>query len=145
MDSDYSPAGKLYTVEEFATTWNVPASDTTHWYDVVLFDGTVIKINAKAMPDLQIVADQLYPAIPYVISRHDASDQYGNAERNATEKRVFAVGRYAVTSWGGGGVTKTLTPVTPRTDNKALTLGQAVDTSSDTATLAEFFFTGPVS
>ena len=142
LDSDYSPAGKLYTVEEFATTWNVPASDTTHWYDVVLFDGTVIKINAKAMPDLQIVADQPYPAIPYVISRHDASDQYGNAERNATEKRVFAVGRYAVTSWGGGGVTETLSPVTPRTDNKALTLGQAVDTSSNTATLGQFYFTG---
>ena len=65
----------------------MPVSDTTDWYDVVMFDGQTIKVNAKAMPTLGIVANQAFQAIPYVINRNDASDQYGNAERNATERR----------------------------------------------------------
>jgi hypothetical protein len=142
LDANYQPAVNTYSVQDFATSWNVPAADDTDWYDVVLFDGSTIKVNAKAMPALGITANHGYPAIPYVINRETAEDQYGNAERNTTEKRVFAVGRYSVTSWGGGGVTETLTPTAPRTEDRAMTIGQRVDPSTDTATLAHLYYTG---
>ena len=99
LDANYQPAVNTYSVQDFATSWNVPTDDDTYWYDVVLFDGSTIKVNAKAMPTLGITANHGYSAIPYVINRETAEDQYGNAERNTTEKRVFAVGRYSVTSW----------------------------------------------
>ncbi|MCA9368518.1 hypothetical protein KC887_09800, partial [Candidatus Kaiserbacteria bacterium] len=92
------------------------------------------------MPTLGIVANQAFQAIPYVINRNDASDQYGNAERNATEKRVFAVGRSDVQSWGGSGVIETLTPTDARTEDRAMTIGQRVDFSTDTAWLGQLFY-----
>lgn len=142
LKSPYLPASNSYSVQDFGTTWNVAPADTTHWYDVVLFDGTTIKVNSKAMPSLRITANHGFPAIPYVINRDTADDQYGNSERNATEKRVFAVGRYAVKSWGGGGIVDTLSPTTPRTDDKSLTLGQRIDEASDSAWLGQLYFTG---
>lgn len=140
LDANYTPALNTYSVQDFATSWNVPVSDTTDWYDVVMFDGQTIKVNAKAMPTLGIVANQAFQAIPYVINRNDASDQYGNAERNATEKRVFAVGRSDVQSWGGSGVIETLTPTDARTEDRAMTIGQRVDFSTDTAWLGQLFY-----
>ncbi|MBK8117511.1 MAG: hypothetical protein IPK44_24810 [Candidatus Accumulibacter sp.] len=88
------------------------------------------------MPTLRITANHGYEAIPHAIN-YTVGDQYGNAERNTTEKRVFAVGRYSVTSWGGGGVTETLTPTEPRTESRALTIGQRID--GDTAYLGELY------
>ncbi|MCA9368362.1 hypothetical protein KC887_08995, partial [Candidatus Kaiserbacteria bacterium] len=76
-------------------------------------------------------------AIPYVINRNDASDQYGNAERNATERRVFAVGRYDVKAWGGSGVTETLTPTAPRSESRAMTIGQRTDRATNKAWLGQ--------
>ena len=140
LDANYTPALNTYSVQDFATSWNVPVSDTTDWYDVVMFDGQTIKVNAMAMPTLGIVANQAFQAIPYVINRNDASDQYGNAERNATEKRVFAVGRSDVQSWGGSGVIETLTPTDARTEDRAMTVGQRVDFSTDTAWLGQLFY-----
>ncbi len=142
LEANYQLAVNTYSVQDFATSWNVPADDDTDWYDVVLFDGSTIKVNAKAMPALGITANHGYPAIPYVINRETAEDQYGNAERNTTEKRVFAVGRYSVTSWGGGGVTETLTPTSPRTEDRAMTIGQLIDITADKATLAQLYYTG---
>lgn len=139
LDANYQPAVNTYSVQDFATTWNVPSADDTDWYDVVLFDGSTIKVNAKAMPTLGITANHGYPAIPYVINRETAEDQYGNAERNTTEKRVFAVGRYSVTSWGGSGVTETLTPTAPRTEDRALTIGQRVDHATNKAWLGQLY------
>jgi len=139
LQSPYTPASNSYAVLDFGTTWNVAPADDTDWYDVVLFDGTTIKINSKAMPSLRIAADHGFPAIPYVINRVDASDQYGNAERNDTEKRVFAVGRYSVKSWGGGGAVETLTPTGPRTENRCLTIGQRIDRSTHTAWLGQLY------
>lgn len=128
LKTPYTPAAKLYEVQDFLTE--------STWYDVVLFDGSTIKVNAKAMPTLRITANHGYEAIPHVIN-YTVGDQYGNAERNTTEKRVFAVGRYSVTSWGGGGVTETLTPTEPRTESRALTIGQRID--GDTAYLGELY------
>ena len=54
LKSPFAPAAKPYYVSDIATTWNVPAGDDTEWCDVALFDGTTIKINAKAMPVLRI-------------------------------------------------------------------------------------------
>jgi len=137
----YTPALNTYTVQDFATAWNVPPGDTTRWCDTVLFDGTTIKINDKAMTALRITPNHSFPAIPYVINRNDASDQYGNVERNATEKRVFAVGRYSVQSWGGSGAVETLTPNAPRTDHKAMTLGQR-SSYDDKAYLWQMYYVG---
>ena len=139
LDANYQPAVNTYSVQDFATSWNVPTDDDTDWYDVVLFDGSTIKVNAKAMPALGITANHGYPAVPYVINRETAEDQYGNAERNTTEKRVFAVGRYSVTSWGGGGVTETLTPTAPRTEDRAMTIGQRVDHATNKAWLGQLY------
>lgn len=142
LQSPYLPASNSYSVQDFWTTWNVAPADTTHWYDVVLFDGTTIKVNSKAMPSIRITADHSFPAIPYVINRGTSDDQYGNAERNTTEKRVFAVGRFSVKSWGGSGVVETLTPTTPRSDNKAMTIGPWVDSADDTAWIGQLYYTG---
>ncbi len=139
LNANYTMATNTYTVMDFATAWNVPTGDDTDWYDVVLFDGTTIKVNAKAMPTLLITANHGYPAIPYVINRETAEDQYGNAERNATEKRVFAVGRSDVKAWGGGGVVETLTPTAPRSEDRALTIGQRIDAATDTAWLGQLY------
>lgn len=141
LKSPYLPASNSYSVQDFGTSWNVAPADTTHWYDVVLFDGTTIKVNSKAMPSLRITANHGFTAIPYVINRDTSDDQYGNAERNTTEKRVFAVGRFSVKSWGGGGVVETLTPSSPREEYKAMTLGQVVS-SDDVAHLWQMYYTG---
>ena len=111
-----------YSVRDFATGGMCPCPDTTDWYDVVMFDGQTIKVNAMAMPTLGIVANQAFQAIPYVINRNDASDRYGNAE-NATEKRKVFAGRSDVRSWGGSGVIETLNRLTctedPNNDGRA--------------------------
>ncbi len=141
LKSPYLPASNSYSVQDFGTSWNVAPADTTHWYDVVLFDGTTIKVNSKAMPSLRITANHGFPAIPYVINRETSDDQYGNSERNTTEKRVFAVGRFSVKSWGGGGVVETLSPSAPRTDHKAMTLGQ-LSSSDDKAHMWQMYYSG---
>lgn len=139
LQSPYTPALNTYTVQDFATSWNVPSGDTTHWCDVMLFDGTRIKVNGASMSSLGITVDHGFPAIPYVINRVDASDRYGNAERNTSEKRVFAIGRYSVKSWGGGGTAETLTPTAPRTENRCLTIGQRTDRATHTARLGQLY------
>jgi hypothetical protein len=140
LQSPYVPSGALYEVQPFATTWNVPSTDDTHWCDVVLFDGSTIKVNALAMPSLGITASGSDGCIPHVRNIGDRYDQYGNQERNLTEKRVFAVGREHVQSWGGDGVTETLTPTAPRSENKAMTVGPRV--ASHTAYLGQLFYSG---
>lgn len=144
LRSSFSPAKPSYYVQNFATTWGVPPADATNWYDVAMFDGTAVKINAKAMPTLQVVANHSFPAIPYVIERSDPANRYGGPDQNNTEKRVFAVGRADVQEWGSSSVgsVQTLTPTTPRTDGKALTIGQRIDDTSDTAWLGQIYYTG---
>ncbi|MCA9368480.1 hypothetical protein KC887_09610, partial [Candidatus Kaiserbacteria bacterium] len=66
-------------------------------------------------------------------------DEYGNAERNTTEKRVFAVGRDRVKSWGGGGVTEVLTPTDPVSESRAMTIGPRLDFSTDKAWLGQLY------
>jgi len=142
LKTPFPIGGRLYSVMDFATAWNVQSTDNTHWFDVVLFDGTTIKVNAKVMPSLLITADHGFPAIPYVINRNNITDQYGSSALNSTEKRVFAVGRDSVKSWGGGSVTELLTPSSVRTAGKAMTIGQRIDRSTDAAWLGQIYFTG---
>ncbi len=142
LKSPYLPASNSYSVQDFGTTWNVSSSDTTHWCDVVLFDGTTIKVNSKAMPSLRITANHGFQSVPYVINRGTSDDQYGNAERNTTEKRVFAVGRNSVKSFGGSGVMSELQPTAPRTEEKSMTLGQRCSRSDNVAHLWQMYHTG---
>lgn len=138
----YLPAVNEYTVLDFATDWNVPPTDTTGWNDVVLFNGQEIRINNLAMPSLGITADHGYLAVPYVINRNDNSDQYGNAIRNETEKRVFAIGREKATTWGGAGETVILEPQGPRNAaiRTALTIGQKLNFTDDSAQIGQLFY-----
>jgi hypothetical protein len=140
LRSSFSPAKPSYYVQNFATTWGVPPADATNWYDVAMFDGTAVKINAKAMPTLQVVANHSFPAIPYVIERSDPANRYGGPDQNNTEKRVFAVGRADVKAWGGAGATETLTPTDPRTEDRCLTIGQRVDYATDKTWLGQLYY-----
>ena len=74
---DYTPKGRLYEVQDFATDWNVPPGDTTNWYDVVCIDGQTIKINAAEMPALGSYTGLSATALPHIIN-FTAGDQYGN-------------------------------------------------------------------
>jgi len=141
LNSKYTPAGKNYTVQDFATTWGVPSGDATHWHDVVLADGSV-KINAKTYSSFGSFGTLSETSIPHIINRGDAYDQYGNVELNLTQKRYFEVERFAVKTWGGAGSTSVLTPSGPRTDDKAMTIGPSVDAESDVAWLGQLYYTG---
>lgn len=138
LETHYLPESAPYAVMTWATDWNV--TDTTHWHDVVTFYQDEIRINAEGLPALAIpVATLPGPAVPYVIPSTLPGAKYGDAPTNATQKRVFAVGRDYVKSWGGGGVTVTLGPASP---GKQMTVGQRADSATDTATIAKLYFTG---
>jgi hypothetical protein len=127
LNQRYTPAGKPYEVQWFATTWGVPDGVDTYRCDVVLFDYRTIKVNATPMPLLRIdLADHGFPAIPHLIAHTDSDSRYGNFEDNGTKKRVFAVGRYAVKSWGGEGVVETLMPELAREEKRAVTAGPRI-------------------
>lgn len=127
LNQRYTPAGKPYEVQWFATTFGVPDGTDTYRCDVVLFDYRTIKVNATPMPLLRIdLADHGFPAIPHLIAHTDSDSRYGNFEDNGTKKRVFAVGRYAVKSWGGGGVVETLLPELAREEKRAVTAGPRI-------------------
>ena len=137
----YVPALNTYSVQDFNTRWNVLSSDTTHWADVVMFDGTLVKVNARHMSSLMTKADHGFQAIPFVIDTNDDENRYGSRELNTTKKRVFAVGRDQVKSWGGAGVTETLTPLTPRAEGRAMTIGQRIDAATNKAFFGQLFHT----
>lgn len=141
QDSYYGMVGAPYAVMAFATTFHV--TDATHWDDVVCFFDDVIEVNAAEMSLLAITTAILSsPSIPYLIKGVGAGNEYGTALLNVTEKRVFAVGRYEVKTWGGGGSTQTLTPTQPRSDSKALTIGQRIDAANNKAWLGQLYYTG---
>ena len=133
LDANYTPALNTYSVQDFATSWNVPLSDTTDWYDVVMFDGQTIKVNAKAMPTLGIVANQAFQAIPYVINRNDASDQYGNAEKchRKTSLCGRTVGRQGVGRIGSDRDADT--DSAEKTESRAMTIRQRTDRATNKA------------
>lgn len=137
----YVPALNTYSVQDFNTRWNVLSSDTTHWDDVVMFDGTLVKVNARHMSSLMTKADHGFQAIPFVIDTNDDENRYGSRELNTTKKRVFAVGRDQVKSWGGAGVTETLTPLTPRAEGRAMTIGQRIDAATNKSFFGQLFHT----
>lgn len=137
----YELAGAQYAVQGFATAYNV--SDLTNWRDTICLFADKIYINGIPMDALQMpVAILSAPAIPFFISDVGFYAPYGSAAGNATNKRVFAVGRYHAQSWGGGGVTATLPPSTPRDDHKAMTIGQRTIPATDQAWLGQIYYTG---
>jgi hypothetical protein len=139
LDPKYTLVGALYSVQDFATGWNVSASDTTKWNDTIVFDGQVVRVNAKAMPLINSPRGGSGDAFPF-LRKGSIEEPYGNSVLNATQKRIFAVGREAVQSWGGSGRVETLTPTSPRSENKAMTVGPWA--ASNTAYLGQLFYTG---
>ncbi len=136
LETHYQPEALPYAVMPWATAWNV--IDTTKWHDVVSFYHDEILVNAAGMPALAIpVATLPGPAIPYVIPSTIPGAKYGDSTVNGTEKRVFAVGRDYVKSWGGGGVTITLGPATP---GKSMALGQRA--AADSAIISKIYHSG---
>ena len=141
LDPKYRLVGALYSVQDFATGWNVSPTDTTHWCDTIVFDGEVVKVNAKAMPLINSPSGGASGTIPF-LRKASATEPYGNRVLNATQKRVFAVGRETVQAWGGSGAVQALTPTAPRAEDKAMTIGQRVDPASSKAFLGQLFFSG---
>ncbi len=141
LDPKYRLVGALYSVQDFATGWNVSPTDATHWYDTIVFDGEVVKVNAKAMPLINSPSGGASGTIPF-LRKASATEPYGNRVLNATQKRVFAVGRETVQAWGGSGAVQTLTPTAPRAEDKAMTLGPKVDSATHVATLGQLFYSG---
>ncbi|WP_273703319.1 hypothetical protein, partial [Candidatus Accumulibacter vicinus] len=141
LDPKYRLVGALYSVQDFATGWNVSPTDPTHWYDTIVFDGEVVKVNAKAMPLINSPSGGASGTIPF-LRKASATEPYGNRVLNATQKRVFAVGRETVQAWGGSGAVQTLTPTAPRAEDKAMTIGQRVDPASSKAWLGQLFYSG---
>lgn len=138
LETHYQPEALPYAVMPWATAWNV--IDTTKWHDVVSFYHDEILVNAAGMPALAIpVATLPGPAIPYVIPSTIPGAKYGDSTVNGTEKRVFAVGRDYVKSWGGGGVTANLGPATP---GKSLAIGPRTLPAEHQALLGKIFYTG---
>lgn len=155
LDPRYELAGAGYGTAGTKTTWNVPGGDTTNWHDTLCFWDSKIFVNAAEMSLLQLpVAPLSFSAVAYLIpSLTNPGEPYGNAGENATAKRVFAIGRDRVKSWAFGGTEQVLTPEAPRTDNKAMTIGQRTWTDSasfaartgstvDKAWLGQMYFTG---
>ena len=141
LDPKYRLVGALYSVQDFATGWNVSPTDTTHWCDTIVFDGEVVKVNAKAMTLINSPSGGAFGTIPFLRKASD-TEPYGNRVLNATQKRVFAVGRETVQAWGGSGAVQTLTPTAPRAEDKAMTIGQRVDPASSKAWLGQLFYSG---
>lgn len=141
LDPKYTLVGALYSVQDFATGWNVSASDTTKWNDTIVFDGQVVKVNATDMLLINSPRGGSGDAFPF-LRKGSIEEPYGNSVLNATQKRIFAVGREAVQSWGGSGRVETLTPTSPRSENKAMTLGPKVDGATHVATLGQLFYSG---
>jgi len=143
---NYRLVNVTYTVLPFASTHNVAYTDTTHWHDVMTFQGNTIRVNGKKMPAL--VMGGFAPgakAIPWLIPLappYTGLARYGDKSLNAAVKRVFSVRRDEVKSFGGGGVVETLTPTTPRTAGKALTVGPRIDPTTNKAYLGQLFFSG---
>lgn len=135
----FKPAGALYYVLDYATSWNVSPSDTTNWRDVIVFDGNKLLINGLRMaPPLQDLASVPSGSVPYFINTGLSGSQYGRTQ----DRRTFAVARELVKSWASTGITETLTPTTPRTDEKALTIGPAIVRSTHKAWLGQIYYTG---
>jgi hypothetical protein len=136
----FKPAGALYYVLDFATNWNVSPSDTTNWRDVIVFSGNKILINGLRMaPPLQDLASVPAGSVPYFINTGLPGSQYGRTQ----DRRTFAVARELVKSWASTGITETLTPATPRTDEKALTIGPSIVRGAHKAWLGQLYYTGP--
>lgn len=141
LDPKYRLVGALYSVQDFATGWNVSPTDTTHWCDTIVFDGEVVKVNAKAMTLINSPSGGAFGTIPF-LRKASATEPYGNRVLNATQKRVFAVGRETVQAWGGSGAVQILTPTLPRAEDKAMTIGPRVDNAASKAWLGQLFYSG---
>lgn len=138
LNPRYTPVNAPYVVQSFATSWNVPTADMTHWCDTVIFNSRVTAVNNKQLPILNNPTGLAFPATPYVV-KASTSEPYGDRTLNTTQKRVFAVGRYSVQSWGGGGTVETLTPTEPRTENRCLTIGQRIDRDTNAAWVGQLY------
>ena len=141
LTPEYRPVDVTYTVLPFASPYNVPADDTTKWHDVVTFSGSTVLVNAIPMPILQMGAFEPGNGIPWVRRVHAAVGlaNYGEQNMNLTEKRVFSVGREEVRA---SDATATLTPTSPRAEDKAMTIGQRIEASTSRAFLGQLFFSG---
>ena len=141
LTPEYRPVDVTYTVLPFASPYNVPSDDTTKWHDVVTFSGSTVLVNAIPMPILQMGTFAPGNGIPWVRRVHAAVGlaNYGEQNMNLTEKRVFSVGREEVRA---SDATATLTPTSPRAEDKAMTIGQRVDPASSKAWLGQLFYSG---
>lgn len=140
LTSRYQPTYVRYAVQPFDSQYNVDSDDTTHWHDVVSFNGNQVLVNAIGkLPPFANLPDVPTGAIPHLLKTGEDGNQYGRSD----ERRVFAVGRETVKSWGGeNGSFEVLFPITPRAEDKAMVLGPAINHAANTAVLGQLYFTG---
>lgn len=141
IEPGYTVHHHTYTVLPFATTYNSPSADLTHWYDTLSFYNGKVLVNGLEMKSLKIgsVPDK---ALPWLIPRSGTGlAQYGDAIQNETEKRVFSIERDRVHSWMDGDVDAVLNNPSARPD-KALMCGARIDPETHQASLLQLAFTG---
>lgn len=141
MDGNYFLGGKIYSVQDFYTPYGLSTEGKT-WNDVICAYREVL-INAKPMNALGVFSPLSISAIPHVINRNDAYDQYGNVEANLTVKRYFEIERDSVKSFANGGVVEQITPREPITDTpkRAIVSGPWVSLLEDQAMLGMLYHT----
>lgn len=140
INNKFVVVGHSYTVQSFASPYNVPAADSTNWYDVISFYNGAVLVNGKTMPDLG-VSGAPTDAFPWFIPRSgNGLARYGDKVTNSYEKRLFAVGRDIVEVLGGGSMA--LLPIEPRNEGRALTIGPRVEAANNTAWIAQLYYTG---
>ncbi len=139
LDTRYAPTYVQYTVLPFASNWHV--LDTQLWHDVISFESGVIRVNGAPMSLLQTIGAPPAGTIPWLLPAVGIGLQkYGSAALNATEKRLFAIGRSDVRALAISTPTVILPPSAPRAAGKAMTIGPRA--SGNTAWLGQLYFTG---
>lgn len=126
-----------YTVAPFKSNTKTVAPEWASFNDVWLYRGNSIYVNG--LPNSQIKIGGLSPEsrpLPFVIGKTNPWF-YGLPNEQVPG---FAIGRYSVIL--PDGVTQTLAPTLPRTQRKALALGQKLDQTAKEARQAQLYYTG---
>lgn len=134
---NYALVRGTYEVQKFWSGYNETLTGIKY-NDVVSLIGGVLYVNGGRLPAFSAVVSSPYQMVPYVICTGIGSgiDNYG-----ADSSRVFCVGRDRVLSVTDS-TSIILFPKSPRLDEKSMTCGPLIDSSSDTAILSQFYFTG---
>ena len=143
----FKPVGHGYFVSQIVSSVNEKAAEGTKWGDVWSLDQDgYLKINNVDPATLGVVSTNhgVYGGVPYIVPAENFP--YGAPTDNASPvKRAFAIGRDRVSVMTDGSIespTEVLSPVAPRNDKKAMTLGPSIDPDTHSVRLSQLWYTG---